>query len=139
MRAVHQVVIAGADKTQATALAIEFWTSKGYTVHKDSYNCLVFWSHWYGSFRNMFRKFKIGRGEENPEYGEMSIELTMLCQTHPTEVKWELQYHVMGYEDKDGAFNQETRKWCNEFDVFCRRWMGNVDELATGQARAETT
>ena len=29
----HQVKIPGADKTQAAALAIEFWTGKGFIVH----------------------------------------------------------------------------------------------------------
>ena len=135
MQVLHQVLIAGADKTQATALAMEFWTSKGYTVHNSSYNCLVFRSKNYGSFGLVIAAFKGKR----VEYQQSGIELTMLCQTHPSMVKWELQFDCYHLDKKDDAeFDQETKNWCDEFDQFCREWMGNVGELTTGQARTDT-
>lgn len=134
MQAVHQVVITGADKTQATALAMEFWTSKGYTFHSSSYNCLIFRSMNYGSFGLVVSAFM---GEEI-EYKQCGIELTMLCQTHPRTVKWELQFNCYHLDEEDEEFNQETRNSCDEFDQFCREWMGNVGELTTGQTRTDT-
>ena len=60
LQADYQVAIEGADKTQATALAIEFWTDQGFIVHSSSYNCIIFRRNGYGSLGKLLDSFLSG-------------------------------------------------------------------------------
>lgn len=127
-QAKHQVKIDGADKTQATALAIEFWTSKGFKVHSDSYNCIVLRRNGYGTMGKLFGCLleEFAGGEETP-FDQAPVELTVLCQVLPNEAKWDLDFNLSYYSEKNpGDFSQASQAWCNEFASFCREWMNNT-------------
>ena len=125
LQANHQVIIPAADKTQATVLAIEFWTSKGFTVHSNSYNCIVLRSNGYGSIGRLY-EFLFG-GEAKP-WAQHPMELTVLCQVLPQEAKWNLSFKLPDSytEESLEGFTQITKFWCNEFADFCRQWMNNA-------------
>ena len=128
LQAKHQVKIPGADKTQATALAIEFWTSKGFTVHSDSYNCIVLRRHGYGTTRRFLGCVieELAGGEETP-FDQAPVELTVLCQVLPKEAKWNLNFKLSYYSEKNpGDFSRASQSWCYEFAAFCREWMNNT-------------
>lgn len=126
LQANHQVIIAGADKTQATALAIEFWTGKGFIVHTSSYNCIVLRSNSYGS---MGRLCEFIFGSEAKPWDQIPMELTVLCQVLPQETKWNLSFklHSIYTETHLESFTQAAKSWCNEFADYCREWMKGAD------------
>ena len=128
----HKVRITGADKTQAAALAIEFWTSKGYTVHSDSYNCIIFRRNGYGTFGKILGdtlNHLFVDGSELP-WDQHPVELTVLCQVHPKETIWDVTFKLgTGYiETTPGDFSRVSKSWCNEFSEFCREWMNNATD-----------
>jgi hypothetical protein len=131
LQANHQVKIPGADKTQATALAIEFWTSKGFIVHSSSYNCIVLHRNAYGSFGKLVGRVvkELVSEEKDIAFDQIPTELTVLCQVLPKESKWDLSFKLAaGYEEKNpGDFSSVVVSWCNEFSDFCRQWMNNAD------------
>jgi hypothetical protein len=125
VQAKHQVKIAEADKTQATALALEFWTSKGFKVYSDSYNCIVLRRNDYGTMGKLFSCI-IGdfASEEETSFDQAPVELTVLCQILPNETKWDLEFKLAYYVEKTpGDFSRVSQVWCNEFASFCREWM----------------
>jgi hypothetical protein len=131
LSAKHKVIIPAADKTQATALAIEFWTSKGFTVHNSSYNCIILRRNGYGSVSRLLSNFineLISEGEVIP-WDNIPTELTVLCQVLPQEAKWDLNFRTSnGYNEKNvGDFTRASKSWCNEFTDFCRQWMNGTD------------
>ncbi len=125
LQANNWVTIPDADKTQATTLAIEFWTSKGFTVHSNSYNCIVFRRNGYGSVGKLIIDSLLA--EELP-FDQIPTELTVLCQVLPKEAKWNLSFKLgAGYSEKNpGDFSIASLSWCSEFDAFCRKWMDNA-------------
>jgi len=131
LTAKQQVKIPGADKTQATALAIEFWTSKGFIVHGSSYNCIVLRRNGYGSIGKLFGSFfdRLVSEEKGISFDQIPTELTVLCQVLPKEAKWDLSFNLaVGYEENNpGDFSSLVGSWCNEFADFCRQWMSNTD------------
>jgi hypothetical protein len=131
LQANHQVIIHGADKTQATALAIEYWTSKGFTVHSSSYNCIVLHRNGYGSIGKRLGNLFNGLVSEVKElsWDRIPTELTVLCQVLPKEAKWDLAFKLAsGYSEKNpGDFSSASCSWCNEFADFCRQWMDNAN------------
>ena len=132
LQANHQVIMPGADKTQATALAIEFWTSKGFTVKSSSYNCIVLRRNGYGSVVNQLGNFFNQLVSEAKElsFDRIPTELTVLCQVLPKEAKWDLSFILAaGYSEKTpGDVSSVSGSWCNEFADFCRQWMNNSCE-----------
>lgn len=127
LQANHQVIIPAADKTQATALAIEFWTSKGFTVHSNSYNCIVLRSNGYGHV-SIGRLYGFLFGSETKPWDQIPMELTVLCQVLPQETKWNLSFKLpIDYTETNfEPFTQATKSWCNEFSDFCRQWINNA-------------
>jgi hypothetical protein len=144
LQANHQVIIPGADKTQATVLAVEFWTSKGFTVQSSSYNCIVLRRNGYTSVSEIgaWTRFRKGLGDlvnelasekdkpvrNNIPWDEIPVELTVLCRVLPKETKWDLNFKLgEGYiETNPGGFSIASRSWCDEFADFCRQWMNNA-------------
>jgi hypothetical protein len=124
LQANHQVKIPGANKTQATALAIEFWTGKGFIVHTSSYNCIVLRSNRYGSIGRLY-EYIFGGGVK--PWDQHPMELTVLCQVLPQETKWNLSFKLPYTETDLESFTQVTKSWCNEFSDFCLQWMKNAD------------
>ena len=116
------VKIQGANKTQAMALAIEFWTSQGFKVHSNSYNCIVFRRNGYGSIGKLIDCVFIG-GEISFE--ESPTELTLLCQVLPDEANYDLtfKFQVGIVENSPGDFSDTALSWCKEFAGFCHKWM----------------
>lgn len=131
IEACHEVVLPGADKTQATALAIEFWTSQGFAVHTSSYNCLVFRRNGYGSVGGMLGNLlnQITSEDDGVPYEQAATQLTVLCQVLPREAKYNLKFEVSQINEiTPGDFSEVALPWCHEFLSFCRQWMKHADD-----------
>jgi hypothetical protein len=127
LTAKHQIKIQGADKTQATALAIEFWTGKGFIVQSSSYNCIVLRRNGYGSVGKLLNNLineLITEGKD-VAWDQIPTELTVLCQVLPHEANWDLVFKLSkGYNEiNPGDFARISKSWCNEFSDFCHQWM----------------
>ena len=131
LQANYQVAIEGADKTRATALAIEFWTGKGFTVHSSSYNCIILRRNGYGSIGKLLGSlFTELAGQNDIPWDRAATELTVLCQVLPKTAKWDLSFKLAAnYSEKNpGDFSRICRSWCDEFAAFCREWMDESGE-----------
>lgn len=128
LQAKHTVTIAGADKVQASALAIEFWTSKGFSAHSESYNCIVLRRNGYGSFiANL--TFQVS-GVKKIDFEDTPTQLTVMCQVLPQKVTLSLKFEFgIGFiEAWPGELSNDTESWCNEFTAFCNEWLKNIGE-----------
>lgn len=125
LQAHNYVNIPNAEKEQIVVLVVEFWTSKGFTVHSNSYNCIVFRKNGYGSISKIINGFFFGERS----YDQSPMELTILCQILPKEAKLDLFFKLgVGYsENNPGDFSSCSLSWCNEFVVFCNQWMDKTE------------
>ncbi len=131
LQATHQVEIDGADKTQAVALAIEFWTSKGFIVHSNSYNCIILRRNGYGSAGKLLGRLLSDLADQDgTPWDQAATELTVLCQVLPKKAKWDLRFKLASdfSEKTPGDFSRTCQSWCDEFGAFCREWMGESRE-----------
>jgi hypothetical protein len=113
--------IIGVNSAQASILAIDFWTSKGFIVHSGSHNCIVLRSNKYGSTRSLLS------GLFGNDWTQVPMELTVLCKVIPQEVEWNLSYklHIYYTEESRYSFALATRGWVDEFVDFCNQWISN--------------
>jgi len=119
------VCVTDVDKARAALLAVEFWTSVGFKAHARDYNTLVFHRNRYGRFGmslygTLFGFFDVDNCDRVP------MELTILTQCFPDEVKYALQFELpSGWrENKRGAFAAFVQTWVDGFCAFSSRWTG---------------
>jgi hypothetical protein len=128
----HQVTILGADKTQITALAIEFWTSRGFVLHNSSYNCIVLRRGGFGSIGNLLGRVvsELFDDDKGRPWDEAPMELRVLCQVPPEKATCELDFKLaFGCDEMNpGDFSRASRSWCDAVSLFCRQWMGQGGE-----------
>jgi hypothetical protein len=116
------VSVTNVDKARAALLAVEFWTSVGFKAHARDYNTLVFRRNGYGRFMFLFTTFFGVPGD----YDRAPVQLTVLTQCLPDEVKYTLQFEMStgGRLVKRGQFAAFVQTWVDGFCAFSSRWTG---------------
>lgn len=117
-----EVTAPGLDKMQAAALAIEFWTSKGFEAHSSAYNRLVLRRSGFGKatpwVESLFGVEKL--------WHDMPLELTVLVQFLPTMAKYELKFEASAAWNVDlGNFKIYANGLVDEFIGFINQWMSH--------------
>lgn len=108
------------DKISAAALAIEFWTGLGFEAQSSSYNRLVFRRNRFGSAMAVLEGVM---GEEG-QWDEAPLELTVLTQALPSQVKYTLKFELgFGWQPKrEGDFTRFSERWIDDFVAFINTW-----------------
>lgn len=124
----HTVTLPCADKVKTAALAVEYWTSKGFRSHSQSCNCFVFRSLGYGSSERFLGWIVHSFFDVVKPFDETPVELTMLCQNRPLETRWELEFQLEEgvVEGQKGSFSTWCQSMCDDYSAFCLEWIKTI-------------